>query len=60
MGDLVQAAELFISENLGAVLKSGDFLQFDVDDVKYMLMLESDEVNLELKLYLKENISLVY
>ncbi|XP_076820218.1 kelch-like protein 12 [Clavelina lepadiformis] len=43
MGDLVQAAELFISENLGAVLKSTDFLQFDVDDVKYMLMLESDE-----------------
>ena len=60
MGDLVQAAETFISKNLGAVLKSADFLQLGVDDVKAMLKLESDEVNLELKLYLKENISLFY
>ncbi|XP_076820201.1 kelch-like protein 12 isoform X1 [Clavelina lepadiformis] len=43
MGDLVQAAETFISNNLGAVLKSADFLQFGIDDVKYMLKLESDE-----------------
>ncbi|CAK8685817.1 unnamed protein product [Clavelina lepadiformis] len=43
MGDLVQSADTFISENLGAVLKSADFLQFGVDDVKYMLKLESDE-----------------
>ncbi|CAK8688361.1 unnamed protein product [Clavelina lepadiformis] len=43
MGDLVQEAETFISKNLGAVLKSSDFLQFGVDDVKAMLKLESDE-----------------
>ncbi|CAK8685790.1 unnamed protein product [Clavelina lepadiformis] len=43
MGDLVQSADTFISENLGTVLKSADFLQFGVDDVKYMLKLESDE-----------------
>ncbi|CAK8685824.1 unnamed protein product [Clavelina lepadiformis] len=43
MCELVQAAETFISKNLGAVLKSADFLQFDIDDVKYMLKLESDE-----------------
>ncbi|CAK8685766.1 unnamed protein product [Clavelina lepadiformis] len=43
MGDLVQASETFISKNLGAVLKSADFLQFDVDDVKAMMKLESDE-----------------
>ncbi|CAK8685864.1 unnamed protein product [Clavelina lepadiformis] len=43
MGDLVQAADTFISKNLGAVLKSADFLQFGIDDVKYMLKLESDE-----------------
>ena len=60
MGDLVQSADTFISENLGTVLKSADFLQFGVDDVKYMLKLESDEVNFELKLYLKENMSLLY
>ncbi|XP_076812951.1 kelch-like protein 12 [Clavelina lepadiformis] len=34
MGDLVQAAETFISKNLGAVLKSADFLELGVDDVK--------------------------
>ncbi|CAK8688226.1 unnamed protein product [Clavelina lepadiformis] len=48
MGDLVQAAETFIFKNLGAVLKSADFLELGVDDVKAMLKLESDEVDLEL------------
>ncbi|XP_076811847.1 kelch-like protein 12 [Clavelina lepadiformis] len=43
MGDLVQAAETFISKNLGEVLKSSDFLQLGVDDVKAMLKLESDK-----------------
>ncbi|XP_076810265.1 kelch-like protein 12 [Clavelina lepadiformis] len=43
MGDLVQAAETYISKNLGAVLKSVGFLQLGVDDVKAMLKLESDE-----------------
>ncbi|CAK8688191.1 unnamed protein product [Clavelina lepadiformis] len=43
MGDLLQAAETFISKNLVAVLKSSDFLQLGVDDVKAMLKLESDE-----------------
>ncbi|XP_076814959.1 kelch-like protein 12 [Clavelina lepadiformis] len=43
MGDLLQAAETFISKNLGVVLKSSDFLQLGVDDVKAMLKLESDE-----------------
>ena len=59
MGDVVQAAETFISKNLGAVLKSADFLQLGVDYVKAMLKLESVEVNLELKIYLKENMSMV-
>ena len=48
MGDLGQAAETFISKNLGAVLKSGDFLQFSVDDVKAMMKLESVEVKPQL------------
>ncbi|CAK8688213.1 unnamed protein product [Clavelina lepadiformis] len=43
MGDVVQAAETFISKNLGAVLKSADFLQLGVDDVKAVLKLESVE-----------------
>ncbi|CAK8685820.1 unnamed protein product [Clavelina lepadiformis] len=47
MGDLVQAAETFISKNLGAVLKSADFLQFGVDDVKAMLKLESVEDSID-------------
>ncbi|XP_076814544.1 kelch-like protein 12 [Clavelina lepadiformis] len=47
MGDLVQAAETFISKNLGAVLKSSDFLQFGIDDVKAMLKLESDEESID-------------
>ncbi|XP_076811701.1 kelch-like protein 25 [Clavelina lepadiformis] len=47
MGDVVQAAETFISKNLGAVLKSADFLQFGVDDIKSMLKLESDEDSIE-------------
>ncbi|CAK8685821.1 unnamed protein product [Clavelina lepadiformis] len=51
MGDLVQAAETFISKNLGAVLKSGDFLQFDVDDVKAMLKLESVEDSIDEEKY---------
>ncbi|XP_076812937.1 kelch-like protein 12 [Clavelina lepadiformis] len=41
MGDLVQAAETFITKNLGSVLKSADFLQLGVDDVKSMLKLET-------------------
>ncbi|XP_076811828.1 uncharacterized protein LOC143458838 isoform X1 [Clavelina lepadiformis] len=41
--DLVQAAETFISKNLGAVLKSFDFLQLDLDDVKALLKLENYE-----------------
>ena len=45
MDDLVKAAETFISKNLGAVLKSADFLQFGVDDVKAMLKLESEQVS---------------
>ncbi|XP_076820205.1 kelch-like protein 12 isoform X4 [Clavelina lepadiformis] len=51
MGDLVQAAETFISKNLGAVLKSGDFLQFGVDDVKAILKLESVEDSIDEKKY---------
>ncbi|CAK8688302.1 unnamed protein product [Clavelina lepadiformis] len=51
MGDLVQAAETFISKNLGAVLKSSDFLQFGVDDVKAMLKLESDEESIDEEKY---------
>ncbi|XP_076812945.1 kelch-like protein 12 [Clavelina lepadiformis] len=47
MGDLVQAAETFISKNLRAVLKSADFLQFGVDDVKAMLKLESVEDSID-------------
>ncbi|XP_076812953.1 kelch-like protein 17 [Clavelina lepadiformis] len=47
MGDLVQAAETFISKNLRAVLKSADFLQFGVDDVKAMLKLDSDEDSID-------------
>ncbi|XP_076820206.1 kelch-like protein 12 [Clavelina lepadiformis] len=47
MDDLVQAAETFISKNLGAVLKSADFLQFAVGDVKAMLKLESDEESID-------------
>ncbi|XP_076813357.1 kelch-like protein 12 [Clavelina lepadiformis] len=47
MGDLVQVAETFISKNLGAVLKSADFLQFGVDDVKAMLKLESAEDSID-------------
>ncbi|CAK8689866.1 unnamed protein product [Clavelina lepadiformis] len=47
MGDLVQAAETFISKNLGAVLKSSDFLQFGVDDVKSMLKLESEQDSID-------------
>ncbi|CAK8689863.1 unnamed protein product [Clavelina lepadiformis] len=47
MGDLVQAAETFISRNLGAVLKSSDFLQLGVDDVKSMLNLESDKDSID-------------
>ncbi|XP_076812957.1 kelch-like protein 12 [Clavelina lepadiformis] len=47
IGDLVQAAETFISKNLGAVLKSADFLQLGVDDVKAMLKLESDENSID-------------
>ncbi|CAK8688146.1 unnamed protein product [Clavelina lepadiformis] len=47
MGDLVQAAETFVFKNLGAVLKSADFLQFGVDDVKAMLKLESDEDSID-------------
>ncbi|CAK8685731.1 unnamed protein product [Clavelina lepadiformis] len=47
LGDLVQAADTFIFKNLGAVLKSADFLQFGVDDVKYMLKLESDEESID-------------
>ncbi|CAK8688248.1 unnamed protein product [Clavelina lepadiformis] len=45
MGDLVQAT--FISKNLGAVLKSSDFLQLGVDDVKAVLKLESDEDSID-------------
>ncbi|CAK8688277.1 unnamed protein product [Clavelina lepadiformis] len=47
MGDLVQAAETFISKNLGAVLKSADFLQFNVDDVMAMLKLESEQDSID-------------
>ncbi|XP_076815127.1 kelch-like protein 7 [Clavelina lepadiformis] len=47
MGDLVQAAETFISKNLGAVLKSSDFLQFNVDDVMAMLKLESEQDSID-------------
>ncbi|CAK8685736.1 unnamed protein product [Clavelina lepadiformis] len=51
MGDLGQAAETFISKNLGAVLKSGDFLQFSVDDVKAMMKLESVEDSIDEEKY---------
>ena len=44
MGDVVQATETFISKNLGAVLKSSDFLQFNVDDAMAMFKLESEQV----------------
>ena len=44
MADLLQAAETFIYKNLGAVLKSSDFLQFNVDDAMAMLKLESEQV----------------
>ncbi|CAK8685753.1 unnamed protein product [Clavelina lepadiformis] len=47
MDDLVQAAETFISKNLGAVLKSADFLQFGADDVKAMLKLESEQDSID-------------
>ncbi|CAK8685779.1 unnamed protein product [Clavelina lepadiformis] len=47
MDDLVKAAETFISKNLGAVLKSADFLQFGVDDVKAMLKLESEQDSID-------------
>ncbi|CAK8688297.1 unnamed protein product [Clavelina lepadiformis] len=43
MDDLVQAAETFISKNLRAVLKSFDFLQLNLDDVKALLKLENYE-----------------
>ncbi|XP_076811678.1 kelch-like protein 12 [Clavelina lepadiformis] len=51
MGDLDQAAETFISKNLRAVLKSADFLQFGVDDVKAMLKLESVEDSIDEEKY---------
>ncbi|CAK8689883.1 unnamed protein product [Clavelina lepadiformis] len=51
MGDLVQAAETFISKNLGAVLKSADFLQFGFDDVKAMLKLETVEDSIDEEKY---------
>ncbi|CAK8688210.1 unnamed protein product [Clavelina lepadiformis] len=51
MGDVVQAAETFISKNLGAVLKSEEFLQFGVDDVKAMLKLESVEDSIDEEKY---------
>ncbi|XP_076812946.1 kelch-like protein 12 [Clavelina lepadiformis] len=51
MGDLVQAAETFISKNLGAVIKSADFLQLGVDDVKATLKLESDEDSIDEEKY---------
>ncbi|XP_076815134.1 kelch-like protein 12 isoform X2 [Clavelina lepadiformis] len=47
MGDVVQAAETFISKNLGAVLKSSDFLQFNVDDAMAMLKLESEQDSID-------------
>ncbi|CAK8685833.1 unnamed protein product [Clavelina lepadiformis] len=47
MGDLVQTAETFISKNLGAVLKSAEFLQFGVDDVKVLLKLESEQDSID-------------
>ncbi|XP_076811840.1 kelch-like protein 40a isoform X2 [Clavelina lepadiformis] len=43
MDDHVQAAETFISKNLRAVLKSFDFLQLNLDDVKALLKLENYE-----------------
>ncbi|CAK8685328.1 unnamed protein product [Clavelina lepadiformis] len=45
MDDLVQAAETFISKSLRAVLKSADFLQLNLDDVKALLKLENYEVH---------------
>ncbi|CAK8677570.1 unnamed protein product [Clavelina lepadiformis] len=47
MGDVVQATETFISKNLGAVLKSSDFLQFNVDDAMAMLKLESEQDSID-------------
>ncbi|XP_076814328.1 kelch-like protein 12 isoform X2 [Clavelina lepadiformis] len=51
MGDVVQAAETFISKNLGAILKSSDFLQFNVDDAMAMLKLESEQNSIDEEKY---------